>query len=67
MSALRLVWRRAVDRRRRPGERGAVAVTVAIIKYNFTFVTPIGFMAGFLGGGSSTVQLQSKSVMPCLH
>jgi hypothetical protein len=31
MSALSLAWRRAVGRRRRPGERGAVAVTVAIL------------------------------------
>src|ERR1043165_3858879 len=31
MYALSLAWRRAVDRRRRPGERGAVAVTVAIL------------------------------------
>jgi len=39
----------------------------ATIQFNFKFVTPIGFMAGFLGGGGSTVPLQSKSVMPCLH
>jgi hypothetical protein len=31
MPALRLAWRRAVARRRRPGDRGAVAVTVGIL------------------------------------
>jgi Flp pilus assembly protein TadG len=39
---------------------------VATITYNFRFVTPIGFMAGFLSSGD-TVQLQAKSVMPCMH
>ena len=39
----------------------------ATINYNFRFVTPIGFMAGFLSGGNNTVPLQAKSVMPCLH
>ena len=39
----------------------------ATIKFNFKFVTPIGFMAGFLSGSNSTVPLQAKGVMPCLH
>jgi Flp pilus assembly protein TadG len=37
------------------------------ITYNFKFVTPIGFMAGFMSGSGGTVPLQAKSVMPCLH
>jgi len=39
----------------------------ATIKYDFKFVTPIGFMAGFLSGSNNTVPLQAKGVMPCLH
>jgi Flp pilus assembly protein TadG len=39
----------------------------ATLTYQFTFVTPIGFMAGFLNGSNSTVPLTAKSVMQCMH
>jgi hypothetical protein len=46
-----------------PGRDDAARVTVT---YEFTYVTPVGFMAGFFADGDDdTVPLTARAYMPC--
>ncbi|HEX6970340.1 MAG TPA: TadE/TadG family type IV pilus assembly protein [Micromonosporaceae bacterium] len=47
-----------------PGPEHDAQVTVT---YDFTFVTPLGFIAGWLNGANDTIELTGQGVMPCLH
>jgi Flp pilus assembly protein TadG len=48
---------------------GATAADDAVVttSYQFSFITPVGILAGLLPGGSvnGTVRMQGKGVMPC--
>jgi Flp pilus assembly protein TadG len=50
-----------------PAGAGPSANGVVVASYSFSFVTPVGAIAGLLGGGGfgSPVTLTAQGVMPC--
>jgi Flp pilus assembly protein TadG len=48
-----------------PTQAGAADDATAIVRYHFTFITPLGLLAGLVGRDDS-VTLTATGVMPCL-
>jgi Flp pilus assembly protein TadG len=49
-----------------PTNPGRTDDTRVVVTYRFSFVTPVGVMAGLFGGGrNGTIPLTGRGVMPC--
>lgn len=50
-----------------PADAGPTADAVVNVSYSFSFITPVGAIAGLFGGGGlgAPIELTAQGVMPC--